>query len=57
MNFWQRLRLIGSVVVLLLSVLAIALAVLRAPDIDDEVDALPSRQQRTHTPASGTTGL
>ena len=54
MNFWQRLRLIGTVVVFALSVLALALAVLRAPTDEDA----PSARPRPAIPqTSGTTGL
>lgn len=53
MNFWQRLRLIGSVVVFAISVLALVLAVLRTPDTDAPSD----RPSRFFTPSSGTTGL
>jgi len=55
MNFWQRLRLIGTVVVFALSVLAIALAVLRTPDTDEE--SSPARPHRAIPQQSGTTGL
>jgi hypothetical protein len=57
MNFWQRLRLIGSVVMLVLSVLAIALAVLRTSDSGDESNPPPARQPGTHTAPSATSGL
>ena len=54
MNFWQRLRLIGSVVVLALSILAIALAVLRTPGTDEESSIRPDSAIQQ---PSGTTGL
>ncbi len=55
MNFWKSLRLIGSVIVLGIAVLAVLVAVLRGSLADDEV---PS--QRPHPalqPQSGTKGL
>jgi hypothetical protein len=56
MKFWKQLRLIGSLIALAISVLAIVLAALRTPQADDE-DALTRRPARTLTPQSGTTGL
>lgn len=57
MNFWQRLRLIGSVIVLAISVLAIVLALLHAHDTDSSGDRPFERPTRALTPPSGTTGL
>ena len=57
MNFWKRLRLIGSVIVLAISVLAIVLALLHARDTDGAGDATPGRPTHPLTPLSGTTGL
>lgn len=55
MNFWKRLRLVGSLIVLCIAALAVLLAVLRAPQADDDTPTerpRPALQQR-----SGTTGL
>jgi len=56
MKFWKRLRLIGSLTVLAIAVLASVLAVLRTSQADDE-DAPSQRPQRVLTPPSPTTGL
>lgn len=53
MNFWQRLRLIASLMVFAIAVLALVLSVLRTPEPDSPSD----RPTRSATPASGTTGL
>ena len=55
MNFWQRLRLIASLIVLTISVVAIVLAVLRAPDL--ERDPPSGHTDSTPKPQSATTGL
>jgi hypothetical protein len=52
MNFWKRLRLIGSLIVLCIAVLAIVLAVLRAPSAEDDTPSArprPAMQQRPGT--------
>jgi hypothetical protein len=55
MNFWKQLRLIGSVIVLLVAVMAIVMAVLRKPDVDaDRPDGYPNPAIKA---LSGTTGL
>jgi hypothetical protein len=51
MKFWQRLRLIGSVVVLAISVLAILLAMLHTPNADT------NRPLRSPEQLPGPTGL
>jgi hypothetical protein len=56
MKFWKQLRLIGSLIALAISVLAIVLAALRTPQADDE-DALTQRPARAVTPQSRTNGL
>lgn len=55
MNFWQRLRLIASLIVLAISVVTIVLAVLRTPDL--EGDAPSGRTYPAPKPQSSTTGL
>ena len=57
MNFWQRLRLLGTVAVLAISLVALVIAVLRTPDSDAESDAPAARPARALKPQSGTTGL
>ncbi len=55
MNYWKRLRLIGSVIVLGIAVLAVLVAVLRGPLADDEA---PSRRPQSDLQQqSGTKGL
>ena len=55
MNFWKRLRLIGSLIVLGIAVLAVIVAVLRGPLGDDEA---PSHRLRPDlNQLSGTKGL
>jgi hypothetical protein len=55
MNFWKTLRLIGSLIVLGIAVLTVLLAVLRAPQVND--DAPPVRPIPALKSQSGTTGL
>jgi hypothetical protein len=55
MNFWKTLNLIGSLIVLAIAVLTVLLAVLRAPQTDD--DAPSDRPPPAHRSPSGTTGL
>lgn len=57
MNFWKRLRLIGSVVVFAISVLAIAIAVIRTTGSDNDRDTLLPHNHPAITTPSGTTGL
>lgn len=53
MNFWQRLRLVGSVIVLGIAALALVLTLLRTPDSDTRTPQSPPAPK----PLSGTTGL
>jgi len=55
MNFWKRLRLIASLIVLAISVVAVVLAVLRAPDL--ESDTPSGHTYPAPKPQSSTTGL
>jgi hypothetical protein len=55
MNFWKRLRLIGSVIVLGIAIWAVLLAVKRAPSADD--DTPDSRPPPSFKQQSGTKGL
>jgi hypothetical protein len=55
MNFWKRLRLVGSLIVLVIAVLTVLLAVLRAPRADD--DTPTARPPPAFKQQSGTTGL
>lgn len=55
MNFWKCLRLIGSVIVLGIAVLAILLAAPHRPDADE--DAPSDRPHPALKPSSGVTGL
>ncbi len=57
MNFWQFLRVIGSVAVLAISVLAVVFAMLRTPDYASESDTPANPPQRPLRQPSGTTGL
>lgn len=55
MNFWKALRLLGSVIVLVLAVLALVSALLHRQDMDADPDA--QRPAPTRLPRSGPTGL
>jgi hypothetical protein len=55
MNFWKRLRLIGSLVVLGIGVLAVLVVLLNRPTSDEE--ATSDRSHPTLKSPSGTTGL
>jgi hypothetical protein len=55
MNFWKRLRLIGNIVLLLISAALVSIVLLRATDV---ASTTPSEVQRNAPiPKSGTTGL
>jgi hypothetical protein len=55
MNFWKRLRLIGSLIVLGIAVLTVLVAVLNAPHTDDDTPSAGPRPALKSQ--SGTTGL
>jgi hypothetical protein len=52
MNFWKRLRLIGSVIVLAIAVLAVLLALAHRSDTDEDTPSAhtrPALQQQSRT--------
>jgi hypothetical protein len=55
MNFWKRLRLIGSLIVLGIALLTVLLALRHGPDSDEETPS--GRPHPTQKSPSGTTGL
>ena len=55
MNFWKRLRLIGSVIVLGIAVLAVLLALTQRPDTDQDTSS--GRPNPPLLQPSGTQGL
>jgi hypothetical protein len=54
-NFWKRLRLIGSLIVLGIAVLAVVLALRHGPDSDEDTPS--ARPHPALKSPSGTTGL
>lgn len=55
MNFWKRLRLIGNIVLLSISILIVVTVLLRATEAVSPISS--GVQQTAPTPKSGTTGL
>jgi hypothetical protein len=57
MNFWKRMRLVGNLVLLVISIVTIVMAIFVAPDPDNEPDNPTQRPALGLKAQSGTSGL